>query len=66
MDDNEQNRTREEQSSALDDAALREVVAAGDGGVGQLMAVYENIEARYFSALMAQPTSGTVTYATHT
>jgi hypothetical protein len=60
----EEKRTTEE--SPLD-AELREILAAGEAGVGDLMAIYERIEERYVSAVMASaPSTLDTGYSTHT
>jgi hypothetical protein len=58
----------DDQQQATMDEAVREIVAEGEAGVGDLMAVYERIEERYVAAVMASgaEVAEPVGFATHT
>ena len=50
-----------------DDKAFAEIVAAAEAGVADVMAVYENAEARYFAAVsQSTPLQPNAAYSTHT
>ena len=53
--------------SVSDDPDLREIIESAEAGVADVIAVYEQAEARYFAAVnQLSPQEPTVTYATHT
>ncbi len=57
----------EQTTSPLEDEAVREIIALDEAGVGDMLAVYEEIEQRYMAAASAtEPADSTANYATHT